>query len=134
MTEKGKQFIESLDKDEALKAKTHALFESYKGKNPDQDEVVQAMLAIAKEAGVELAAEDLAVDQHSQELDDDELEQVTGGGCTCAMRGHGADLDCNCNYNGSGGKRANCSCIYSGGGVGPLVGAGCICSNGGTGS
>lgn len=86
----------------------------------------QALVAAARERGVELSEEDL--ESPEGEVGDEELENVAGGSCFCFTGGggHGVDLKdgvgyaCVCVVYGQGGDGrvtdANCCCPVWGGG------------------
>ena len=69
----------------------------------NQTEMIEKMIELLKEYGVELTEADLQIPQG--ELDDDELNAVTGGGgCGCSVAGYGAGdgLKCVCFLGGTG--------------------------------
>lgn len=111
MTENMKKFLETVSKDAELSKKVGAM-------NKDE------LLALAKELGLALAEVDLI--KPAQELEDDDLDTVAGGGseCGCFMGGGGTkdhdDKTCACvmagvGYNKNGDGR--CVCAVSGFGV-----------------
>ena len=100
MTENMRKLLEIVSKDEALTAKIGAMG-------------MEEILALAKELGIELTEADLqklAV----QELDDDDLDTVAGGGtkdnndktCACVLAGAGYSTNgrerCVCGFAGYG--------------------------------
>ena len=109
MTENMKKFLESVSKNEELCAKIGAM---------GKDELI----ALGKELGVELTDADFA--KPTQELDDDDLDTVAGGGdvsCACAMGGGGTkdtnDKTCACVLAGVGYERdgsERCLCGFAG--------------------
>ena len=113
MTESMKKFLEAVSRDEALTAKVGSL-----GK--------EELIALAKELGITLTEADFS--EPSGELDDDELDAVTGGWkeCMCAFAGGGKkDSDgkaCGCVGGGYGEARSGetrCWCAVSGAGYNP---------------
>ena len=69
-------------------------------------QLIENAAALLKEYGVELTEDDLQIPQ--EELDDDELNAVTGGGgCGCSVGGYGAGdgLKCVCFLGGTGSLR-----------------------------
>lgn len=119
MTENMKKFLEAVSKSEELTAKVGGM-----GK--------EELIALAKELGIELTEDDFV---QKIELDDDELEAVSGGWkkCTCVGAGGGkADEDgkaCACVAGGGGETRdgeCRCWCIVGG--------EGCCAPCGGLGS
>ena len=133
MSENLKKFLELLANDKELEAKALACNElgEEKGK--------VALMALAKENGIELTEADLEkkAEPTSGELDDDELDAVSGGAATGNERGF-----CLCPAaGGGGGKDADdgntfgCACvIYGQGGDGRRKDINCNCIFGGTGS
>ena len=112
MTENMKKFLEAVSKDEALREKVNTM---------DKD----AIIATAKELGIELTETDFA--QPEGEMNTDELDAVAGGGvCACVTAGGGKaggyDKACGCyilgggDGTGSNGLYARCFCVYGGGG------------------
>ena len=109
MTENMKKFLEAVSKDEALCEKVSAA---------DKDELI----AIAKELGIALVDADF--EKPAEELSDDELDAVAGGGdvsCACAMGGGGTkdsnDKTCACVLAGAGyskSGRERCLCGFAG--------------------
>jgi predicted ribosomally synthesized peptide with nif11-like leader len=121
MSENLKNFLELIASNKELEKKALATNElgEEKGK--------AAMLALAKENGIELTLADLEKKEESGELSDDELDAVAGGGfCTCVVAGGGGGTDandgqiygCACTSYGQGGdgrkKDSNCACIVIG--------------------
>ena len=108
MTENMKKFLETVSKDAELCKKVSAM-------NKDE------LLALAKELGLALAEEDLI--KPAQELEDDDLDTVAGGGsdCICFMGGGGTkdydDKTCACVMAGVGYKKngdGRCVCAVNG--------------------
>ena len=110
MTENMKKFLETVSKREDLCTKIGTM---------GKDELI----ALAKELGIELTDADLV--RPSQELDDDELDAIAGGGdvsCVCAMGGGGTkdnnDKTCACVLAGAGYdkkyNRERCVCGFAG--------------------
>lgn len=83
----------------------------------------EELLALAKELGIELTEADLAKPA-AEELSDDELDAIAGGGdvsCACAMGGGGTkdnnDKTCACVLAGAGysqSGRERCVCGFAG--------------------
>ena len=120
MSENLKKFLDLLGSDKELEAKALACNElgEEKGK--------EAMLALAKECGIELTAADLEkqAEPASRELDDDELDAVAGGDgfCYCTAGGGGGGTDDN------DGKVFGCGCVaYGQGGDGSASDCNCLC-------
>ena len=106
MSENLKKFLETVCKDEALAAKVSEM---------DMD----ALLALAKDLGLELTEADLAKPA-MQELNDDELDAVAGGG----------DVSCACALGGGGTKDNNdktCACVLAGAGYSKSGWERCVC-------
>lgn len=109
MSENVKKFLEAVSQSEELVAKANAA--------KDQ----ASLIALAKELGVTLAAEDFP---EENELSDDELDAVAGGSdvsCACAMGGGGTadanDKTCACVLAGVGytdEKSERCLCGFAG--------------------
>lgn len=110
MSENLKKFLEKISEDRELAAKVGA------------EKDVNVLIAIAKEHGYDLTEEDFK--QEPQELGDDELDTVAGGGdvsCACAMGGGGTkdsnDKTCACVLAGAGyskSGRERCVCGFAG--------------------
>ncbi len=110
MNENLKKFLEKVSEDKALAEKVNA--------NNDP----AALIALSKELGVELTEADLK--KPVEELSDDELDTVAGGGdvsCACAMGGGGTkdtnDKTCACVLAGVGYSRhgsERCLCGFAG--------------------
>jgi len=108
MTENMKSFLEKVSKDDVLIEKVGTM-----GK--------EALIAMAKELGIELTAADF---EQTNELSDDELDAVAGGSdvsCACAMGGGGTkdnnDKTCACVLAGAGyshSGRERCVCGFAG--------------------
>lgn len=113
MTENLKKFLELVSKDEALTAKIGTMGE-------------KELIALAKELGVELTNADLAKPA-VQELEDDDLDTVAGGG----------DVTCACAMGGGGTKDANdktCACVLAGVGYSDDKNERCLCGFAGYGN
>ena len=125
MSENLKKFLELIASNKELEAKALACNElgEEKGK--------VAMLALAKECGIELTEADFEkqAEPASCELSDDELNAVAGGGgCGCLFGGGGGGTDSN------DGKKYGCACVvYGQGGDGRASDMNCICPAFGTG-
>lgn len=125
MTENAKKFLELLSSDETLAARVA-------GKTKEE------LVEVAKEHGIPLCAKDFA--PPAQDLSDDELDAVVGGGyCTCVLGGGGTkdsqNKVCACVAYGQGDTKdgkMRCMCPVSGAGAtGEKMNAGCIsCSCG----
>lgn len=110
MNENLKKFLEKVSEDKALAEKVSA------EKDP------AALFALAKEMGFELTEDDLK--KPVEEISDDELDAVAGGGdvsCACAMGGGGTkdsnDKTCACVLAGAGyakSGRERCVCGFAG--------------------
>ena len=110
MNENLKKFLEKVSEDKALAEKVNA--------NNDP----AALIALAKDLGVELTEADLK--KPVEELSDDELDTVAGGSdvsCACAMGGGGKkdtnDKTCACVLAGVGYDRhgrERCLCGFAG--------------------
>ena len=119
MTENMKKWLELVSGDKALQEKLMKL----QNEAPEQQKVT--VIRMAKENGVVLTAEDLA-SAEGEELSDDELDAVAGGGgCGCPVIGGGS--------GGEGEHNYVCACVGGGGGLDnhsedycicPLIGAG----------
>lgn len=109
MTENMKKFLEEVSKDEKLAEKVCSEKDKY------------AFIAIAKDMGITLTESDL---EEENEISDDELDAVTGGGkCACAFAGGGTgdgyNAPCACVAGGigkSGDYTTRCYCLVGGGG------------------
>ena len=125
MSENLKKFLELIAINKELEAKALACNELGKEKGKE------AMLALAKECGIELTLADLEEKEEpaSCELDDDELDAVAGGGgCACLAGGGGGGTDSN------DGRTYGCACVgYGQGGDGRASDMNCICPAFGTG-
>ena len=121
MSENLKKFLALIANNKELEAKALACNElgEEKGK--------EALLALAKECGIELTAADFEKKEKSAsgELSDDELDAVAGGGsnCGCFAGGGGGGIDA------SDGKVFGCACVaYGQGGDGRANDANCVCA------
>ena len=115
MTDNMKKFLEEASKDkEYLEKLTKA-------------ETPEAMMALAKEKGYALTAEDMKSDQSSGKLSDDEVDAVAGGkACACVVGGGGLegktfDDECGCvgvglGYRKNTSEELRCFCSTYGGG------------------
>lgn len=106
MNENLKKFLEKVSEDKALAEKVSA------EKNP------AALIPLAKEMGIELTEADLK--RPVEELSDDELDTVAGGG----------DVSCACAMGGGGTKDANdktCACVLAGVGYAKDKSERCLC-------
>ena len=123
MRENMKKFIELIASNKEIEAKALACNELGKEKGK------VAMLALAKECGIELTLADLEEKEEpaSCELDDDELDAVAGGsGCICALGGGGKGTDI------VDGNKYGCACVvYGQGGDGRASDMNCFCVAGG---
>ena len=120
MTEKAKEFLAAMAKDEELA-----------GQMVDAQSVEQA-LEIAKEKGYALTAEDFTPPGEAEEINDDELQAVAGGwkSCGCVVGGYGKhdpsdkSGSCSC-FVGGWGSFINgdirCFCPAAGGGAGKRI-------------
>ena len=73
MSENMKKFLEMVSKDENLKQKAMAF------NDMETEKAIQAGIALAKELGIELTEADFVKKESSNELNDDELDAVSGG-------------------------------------------------------
>jgi predicted ribosomally synthesized peptide with nif11-like leader len=106
MNENLKKFLEKVSEDKALAEKVSA------EKDP------AALIPLAKEMGIELNEADLK--KPVEELSDDELDTVAGGG----------DVSCACAMGGGGTKDANdktCACVLAGVGYAKDKSERCLC-------
>ena len=119
MSENLKKFLELVSKDEALKQKAMAC------NDMEAADAVRVSIALAKEVGIELTEADFAKKEADGELNDDELDAVTGGytaGCFCTVAGGGGGTDAK-DHNTFG-----CACvIYGQGGDGRADDSNCVC-------
>ena len=119
MTENMKKWMELVSQNEVLQKKLQNMADDTK------DGSIAKMIGIAKENGITLTAEDFEAPQ-CEELSDDELDAVAGGGgCGCPVFGIGkgpGNYWCRCFIGGSGGitksdgTYLNCFCPAVGGG------------------
>ena len=102
MTENMKKFLELVSKNEELGKK---LCEADK----------EAVIAMAKELGIALTNADFA---QNNELSDDELDAVAGGGwdCGCFMGGGGTG-DGEITFVGETVNQKTCACVLAGAGM-----------------
>ena len=106
MTENMQKFLEAVSKNEELTAKVGAM-----GK--------EELIALARELGIQLTDADLEKPA-VQELGDDDLDAVAGGG----------DVSCACAMGGGGTKDSNdktCACVLAGGGYSRNGTERCVC-------
>lgn len=131
MSENLKKFLDLIGSDKELEAKALAC------KELGEEKGAEAMLALAKEYGIDLTAADLEkkVEPASRELDDDELDAVAGGArgddgmCYCMLAGAGGGKDCN------DGNVFGCACVgYGQGGDGRASDSNCRCVAAGVGT
>ena len=104
MSENLKKFFEAISKDETLVQKVGSM---------SQEE----LLALGKELGIELTAQDF---EQPQELSDDDLDAVAGG----------SDVSCACAMGGGGTKDTNdrtCACVLAGVGYDKNGSERCLC-------
>ena len=93
MKENLKKFLEEASKNEELKAKLAAI--------TDKDTAVEKVIALAKEYGITLTAEDFEPDE-GDKLSLDELDNVAGGGFFTGGGGKDSNYNCFCPESGSG--------------------------------
>ncbi len=74
MSENMKKFLELISKDENLKKKMAEL------EKMESDKAIREIIALAKEHGIELSEADFVKAESDDELSDDELDAVAGGG------------------------------------------------------
>ena len=101
MTNDMKQLVEKISADSKLKRQVAEICESGKS----NEEIDQELIALAKELGLTVTAKELDAYENGEELSDDELEAVTGGGaCACVLPGGGGGdgLKCGCFTGGNG--------------------------------
>ena len=106
MNENMKKFLEAVSKDEELAKNVGSM-------------KLEELLALAKELGLELTAEDLEKPA-MQELNDDDLDAVAGG----------SDVSCACAMGGGGTKDSNdktCACVLAGAGYSKDGRERCVC-------
>ncbi|MGN0154815.1 MAG: Nif11-like leader peptide family RiPP precursor [Lachnospiraceae bacterium] len=123
MSENLKKFLEQVSKDETLKQKVLDCNEM------EKEDAIRASIALAKEVGIELTEADFAEKEADNELSDDEMDAVAGGGCCgCSFAGGGGGTD-----EGNG-KTYGCACVmYGQGGDGRADDFNCMCIIGGCG-
>ncbi len=110
MNENLKKFLEKVSESDELAQKVSA------------EEDVNVLIAMAKDMGITLTADDFK--KPVEEISDDELDAVAGGGdvsCACAMGGGGTkdgnDKTCACVLAGAGyskSGRERCVCGFAG--------------------
>jgi hypothetical protein len=120
-----KLFYEALARDKALQEKSMAIARKYEGQKLDeiQTEVIyqKELIPLAKLAGFSFTLAELKAyaaesgKSAMRELSEEELVNVTGGGCGCAIGG-GGNLD-----------GATCACVFGGGGKNSWTGDVCMC-------
>ena len=123
MNEKFKKLCEEISKSEELVKKLNEINEKY----PEKADNAKALVALAKEVGIEITEAELLASEPSKpaygELSDDELEQVSGGRISYNGGGNGyrtAKSDCFCVVGGGGKSDAlqkTCACVLGGGGA-----------------
>lgn len=111
MNENLKLFLEKVSADEALSKKV------------SEEKDVNVLVSMAREMGIALTADDFRKPA-AEELSDDDLDAVAGGGdvsCACAMGGGGTkdsnDKTCACVLAGAGyskSGRERCVCGFAG--------------------
>ena len=117
MTEKAKEFMEFISKDDELLDRIKKV------------QSVEQALEIANEKGYDLTAEDFAQADAGEEISEDELQAVAGGwkNCGCVVAGIGvSDASdgsalCGCAVGGMGhwtDGTGRCVCPVAGGGAG----------------
>ena len=116
MTENFKKWMETVSGNKSLQERLMAL----KEKSPEQQK--SAVIALAKANGITLTAEDFA-SAKSEELSDDELDAVAGGGGGTNPQ-TGEVYKCGCFTMGGGGEpgSAYCVCPMIGGGTDNIIG------------
>ena len=115
MTEKFKNFLQEVSKDERLK---QAL---------NEQETPEKVIAFARAHGYDLTDDDFKAEPSKYgELDDDELEAVSGGSvCACVVGGGG---------KGGDDRDEKCACVVAGFGYNKYGDARCACAAGGGGA
>ena len=101
MREEMNKYLEMLGEDEEAQKKLKSLNED------DKEGVITASIEIAKSYGINLVKEDFNLE--TSELDENELEAVSGGATACACLGAGAGASGDGFYGG-------CGCVFGGGG------------------
>ena len=101
MREEMNKYLEMLGEDEEAQKKLKSLNED------DKEGVITASIEIAKSSGINLVKEDFNLE--TSELDENELEAVSGGATACACLGAGAGASGDGFYGG-------CGCVIGGGG------------------
>lgn len=115
-----KEFLELLEKDEALKQKVAKL-------DANVDSQISDYIALAAEYGVKLTEQDFVGPSQDQELSEAELDAVAGGkNCLCVVGGGGTGEEST--------KTKTCACVISGVGYTNDNGQRCFCLAGGSGS
>ena len=125
MTENAKKWMELVSRNKELQEKLMAM------NNKTLEEAKKNVIALAGENGVTLSDEDFTPVPR-EELSDDELDDVAGGGgCGCPLAGGGGGKDartgkaykCGCFTVGSGGEPASayCICPFIGGGTDNVI-------------
>ncbi len=106
MSENMKQFLIKVSEDAELVERV----------NREKDRAV--LISLAKELGIILTEEDFKLEP--RELDDDDMDAVTGGG----------DVSCACAMGGGGTKDSNdktCACVLAGAGYSKVGRERCVC-------
>jgi len=116
MKEDLKNFIELIKNDESIKIKLEEAGKNYEGEQTEEAAFNSIVVPIAKEAGYDISFDDMK--QSIQEIDLDEMGQVSGGAKEEPAGGLGAIL---------------CVGLGIGGGIaaGPGGGGGCLIIGGG---
>lgn len=106
MTENLKKFLEAVTQNKELAEKIN------------QESDPKQLIALAKEMGLTLTEADL--EKKAEEIDDDDLDNVTGG----------SDVSCACAMGGGGTKDTNdktCACVLAGVGYEKDGSERCLC-------
>lgn len=115
MTDNMKKWLELVSANKELQEKLTELSKK------DLEQQKKGLFALAKENGITLTDEDLERPQ-SEELSDDELDAVAGGGgCGCPFGGGGKGEDPKTHWE------YGCGCIIGGQGMDNFGGIYCVC-------
>lgn len=125
MNEKLMMILEELSKSEVMIKKLAEINEKF----PDKKENAEALAELAKENNIDISAADILNETekvHSDELSEEELEQISGGTMIAHLNNSDAyQTDCYC-VAGGGGKsdslQKTCACVFAG--AGELTNAG----------
>lgn len=119
MNENLKKIFEELTKDEKLIEKVAEINNLY----PDLEENSKALVELAKEIGIDITVEEIFDSNNtiSEELSDEELNQVAGGKMIGVDKGQGMLY------------YSDCMCVLGGGGSGDNLQKACACVLGGAG-